>query len=56
VATYEVKFATSTAKGFRSLSTELKYRIGAAIDGLSPIHARRGSASWWGTNTCVESV
>jgi len=35
VATYEVKFATSAAREFRSLSTELKYRISAAIDGLS---------------------
>ncbi|HID64364.1 MAG TPA: type II toxin-antitoxin system RelE/ParE family toxin [Anaerolineae bacterium] len=35
MATYEVKFATSAAKEFRSLSTELKHRIGAAIDGLS---------------------
>jgi len=35
VATYEIKFATSAAKEFRSLSTELRYRIGAAIDGLS---------------------
>jgi len=35
VATYEVKFATSAAKEFRSLSTELEHRIGAAIDGLS---------------------
>ncbi len=35
MATYEIKFATSAAKEFRSLSTELRYRIGAAIDGLS---------------------
>jgi mRNA interferase RelE/StbE len=34
VATYEVKFATSAAKEFRSLPLELKSRIGAAIDGL----------------------
>jgi len=34
VATYEVKFATSAAKEFRSLPLEIKRRIGAAIDGL----------------------
>lgn len=34
MATYEVKFATSAAKEFRSLPLELKRRIGAAIDGL----------------------
>jgi len=32
---YEIKFATSAAKEFRSLSAELKRRIGAAIDDLS---------------------
>jgi len=35
VATYEVKFATSAAKEFRSLPLQLKRRIGAAIDRLS---------------------
>jgi len=35
VATYEVKFATSAAKEFRSLPLELKRRVGAVIDGLS---------------------
>ena len=34
MATYEVKFATSAAKEFRSLPLEIKRRIGAAIDGL----------------------
>jgi len=34
VATYEVRFAHSAAKEFRSLSTELKRRVGAAVDGL----------------------
>ena len=35
MTTYEVKFATSAAREFRSLPLELKRRIGAAIDGLS---------------------
>ena len=35
MATYEVQFATSAAKEFRSLPPELKRRTGAAIDGLS---------------------
>jgi len=35
VATYEVKFATSAAKEFRSLPLELKRRVGAVIDRLS---------------------
>jgi len=35
VAVYEIRFATSAAKEFRSLSVELKRRIGVAIDGLS---------------------
>ena len=35
MATYEVKFATSAAKEFRSLPLELKRRIGAVIDRLS---------------------
>ena len=34
MATYEVQFARSAAKEFRSLSTGLKHRIGAAIDSL----------------------
>jgi len=34
VAMYEVQFAHSAAKEFRSLSTELKLRVGAAVDGL----------------------
>ena len=34
MATYEVQFVHSAAKEFRSLSTELKRRIGAAVDGL----------------------
>ena len=35
MATYEVQFATSAAKEFRSLVPELKHRIGATIDGLN---------------------
>jgi mRNA interferase RelE/StbE len=35
MATYEVQFATSAAKEFRSLPPELKHRTGAAIDDLS---------------------
>ena len=35
MAMYEIKFATSAAREFRSLSTELKDRVGTAIDGLS---------------------
>ena len=35
MATYEVKFATSAAKEFRSLPLELKRRVGAVIDRLS---------------------
>jgi len=35
VAAYEVKFATSAAKEFRSLPLELKRRVGAVIDRLS---------------------
>lgn len=35
MATYEVKFATSAAKEFRSLPLELRRRIGAVIDRLS---------------------
>lgn len=31
---YEVQFARSAAKEFRSLPTELKHRVGAAIDNL----------------------
>jgi len=34
VATYEVRFAHSAAKEFRSLSTELKRRLGTVVDGL----------------------
>ena len=34
MATYEVQFARSAAKEFRSLSIGLKQRIGAAIDSL----------------------
>jgi mRNA interferase RelE/StbE len=32
---YEVRFATSAAKEFRSLSTQLKRRVSVAIDSLS---------------------
>ncbi len=35
MAAYEVKFATSAAKEFRSLPLELKRRVGAVIDRLS---------------------
>jgi len=35
VATYDVSFTTSAAREFRSLSREMKRRIGRAIDGLS---------------------
>ena len=35
MATYEVQFATSAAKEFRSLPPELKHRASAAIDGLN---------------------
>ena len=34
MATYEVRFAHSAAKEFRSLSSELKRRVGAGVDGL----------------------
>ena len=34
MAAYEVKFATSAAKEFRSLSPQLKRRVGEAIDAL----------------------
>lgn len=35
MTTYEVQFLTSAAKEFRSLSAELRRRIGAAIDNLT---------------------
>jgi hypothetical protein len=63
VATYEVQFATSAAKEFRSLPPELKRRTGAAIDGLSQDPRppgvrlwRNSAASWWGTDACIESA
>ncbi len=31
---YKVRFANSAAREFRSLSAELKRRVGAAVDGL----------------------
>ena len=34
MAIYEVRFVHSAAKEFRSLSTELKRRVAAAVDGL----------------------
>jgi len=34
VTAYEVQFATSAAKEFRSLSPQLKRRVGSAIDAL----------------------
>ena len=35
MATYEVQFATSAAKEFRSLSPQLKRRVSSAIDALA---------------------
>ena len=35
MAAYDVEFASSAAKEFRSLSPELKQRVAAAVDGLS---------------------
>jgi len=35
VATYDVSFTTSAAREFRSLSREMKRRVGRAIDRLS---------------------
>ena len=34
MAEYDVRFATSAAREFRSLSVDVKRRIGKAIDGL----------------------
>ena len=53
MTTYKVQFAHSAAKEFRSLPTELKRRVGAAVDGLRQSPRHRVFANLWDTSACI---